>query len=189
MKFFYFHIKVYIVTYQTCQNFTRIINLQVSFYLVKVGFLPTLQHDSGLYFLQPVVVYSLLFDNSRLDQSQQSELSTYFVLSTDCKPEVLTFIFTAVQSSHSSVQNSMQLLSVCLYLSISHVCLYPSLPSSVILSTCSRFCCLLFFNTFSLIKRRSLHTFDRLSAKPANEKQQREGEKKRTSGKREKGRG
>ena len=26
------------MTYQTCQNFTRIMNLQVSFYLVKVGF-------------------------------------------------------------------------------------------------------------------------------------------------------
>ena len=37
-----------------------------------------------------VVAYSLLFNNSRLDQSQQSELSTYFVLSTDCKAGVVS---------------------------------------------------------------------------------------------------
>ena len=45
---------------------------------------------------QPAVIfttscfYSLLFDNSRLDQSQQSELSTYFVSSTDCGPMAVT---------------------------------------------------------------------------------------------------
>ena len=84
IKNVYFHIKVYVATCVTCQNFTRIMNLQVSFYLVKVGFLSTLKYDSRLKFLQPVVVYSLLFDNRRLDQSQQSELSTFFLLSTDC---------------------------------------------------------------------------------------------------------
>ena len=34
--------KVLSVTYQISQNFIRIMNLQVSFYLVKVRFLPTL---------------------------------------------------------------------------------------------------------------------------------------------------
>ena len=46
---------------------------------------------------QPVVVYSLLFDNSRLDQSQQIELSTYSVLSTDCITELnCWFLYTVI---------------------------------------------------------------------------------------------
>ena len=79
----YFCIKVYIVIYQTSQNFVRIMNLQVTFYSVKVGFFSILLHNSRLLFQQPIVVYSILLNISWLDQNQQSEFSTYFVLSTD----------------------------------------------------------------------------------------------------------
>ena len=71
--------------YQTSQNFIRIMNLQVIFYSVKVGFFSILSHNSRLLFQQPIVVYSILLNISGLNQSQQSEFSTYFVLSTDCK--------------------------------------------------------------------------------------------------------
>ena len=72
------------ISCQTSQKIIRIMNMLVIFYSIQVGFSPTLWHDSRLQFSQPIVIYSLLFDSSRLDQSQQSKLSTYFVLSTDC---------------------------------------------------------------------------------------------------------
>ena len=46
-------------------------------------FFSILSHNTRLLFEQPIVVYSILLNISGLDQTQQSEFSTYFVLSTD----------------------------------------------------------------------------------------------------------
>ena len=42
--------KVYVVIYQTSQNFIMIMNLQVTFYLVKVGFFQFCSMTAGCYF-------------------------------------------------------------------------------------------------------------------------------------------
>ena len=48
-------------------------------------FFSILSHNTRLLFEQPIVVYSILLNISGLNQSQESDFSTYFILSTDCE--------------------------------------------------------------------------------------------------------